>query len=640
MLKKNSLKRLTFAEVPISNDSFQPLELSPMDSIIIVGPSSSEELCRQAGDIFRRDYGVHIDHFFYNPKHSEDEESLVDLMSESGLAEIKESIQSLESLAGLVLITDEAFETRYSDTAALSDFLTGFFKIFREFIDKPTKKMAVCLQVGTESPGAFLEAVTGLFLSAGLEFGSVHFRTVFRDQNTDLRMALRSAMDRSKKPLQLICRDNELYMLQGKSSAILIGDGPSGLQLGKDDVILVSGGLSGVSAELGRSLAPFHPKLVFVGRTPIDSQSEQISENDKTALTRKKLEELRSEGIDAHYYQLDITDAKAVRSSISEIAGLYGKITGVIHGAGLLKDNFIKRMSPSDFATVVDVKFLGVLNLFESLDKTALRFFVGLSSAAAIQGNPGQVNYATGNRLMSGFLRSIKSFYPRINFKALMLPPIEGAGMAENSEVRELMRRMNASYITLDELSGMFLRELFNAPKGDVWILFMKSLPALSSAPLDTTPPVHDQSIFSAGTAQYTKSLFPMIDLVTDLNIDQGSLEAERTFDQEKDLWVNDHKPFKFLKHPIVSAIMALETFMEVAKILFPYLNVTGIREARFLDMIECYAHKPVTSNIQIRKISENDGNVLCDAMMFVEKGESGKIVERNHREFQGAGNT
>ncbi len=222
--QEDSLKRLTFAEVPISNDSFQPLELSPLDSIIILGPSSSEELCRQAGDIFRRDYGVHIDHFFYNPEHSEDEESLVDLMSDTGLAEIKESIRNLESLAGLVLITDEAFETRYSDTEALSDFLTGFFKIFREFIDKPTKKMAVCLQVGTESPGAFLEGVTGLFLSAGLEFGSVQFRTMFRDPNTDLRMALRSAMDRSKKPIQLICRDNELYTLQGKSSAILIGD--------------------------------------------------------------------------------------------------------------------------------------------------------------------------------------------------------------------------------------------------------------------------------------------------------------------------------------------------------------------------------------------------------------------------------
>ncbi|MGA8830882.1 MAG: acyltransferase domain-containing protein, partial [Desulfomonilaceae bacterium] len=265
--QENSLKRLTFAEVPISNDSFQPLELSPLDSIIILGPSSSEELCRQAGDIFRRDYGVHIDHFFYNPEHSEDKESLVDLMSDTGLAEIKESIRNLESLAGLVLITDEAFETRYSDTEAMSGFLTGFFKIFREFIEKPTKKMAVCLQLGTESPGAFLEGVTGLFLSAGLEFGSVQFRTMFRDPNTDLRMALRSAMDRSKKPIQLICRDNELYTLQGKSSAILIGD--TGLQLGEDDVILVSGGLSGVSAELGRSLAPFHPKLVFVGRTPI-----------------------------------------------------------------------------------------------------------------------------------------------------------------------------------------------------------------------------------------------------------------------------------------------------------------------------------------------------------------------------------
>ncbi len=629
--QEETLKRLTFNEVLISNDSFAPLELSPLDSIIIVGPSSSEELCKQAGDIFRRDYGVHIDHFFYNSKRSEDGESLVDLTSDSGLAEINESIRNLESLAGLVLVTDEAFETRYSDTVALSDFLTGFFKIFQKFMDKPTKKMAVCLQASAESPSAFLEAVTGLFLSAGLEFGSVQFRTVFLDPNTDLRMALRSAMDRSKKPIQLICRDNELYTLQGKSSAIMIGDGPSGLQLGKDDVILISGGLSGISAELGRSLAPFYPKLVFVGRTPVDS----ISENDGTALTRKKLEELRSEGIEAHYYQLDITDPKAVNSAISEIVGSHGKITGVIHGAGLLRDNFIKRMPPSDFTTVVNVKFLGVLNLFEALDKASLRFFVGLSSAAAVQGNPGQVNYAAGNRLMSGLLRSMKSFYPRINFKALMLPPIEGAGMAENSEVRELMRRMNASYITIDELTGMFLRELFNAPKSDVWTLFMKSLPSLSGAPLDTTAPNHDQSIFSAGPAQYTKSLFPMIDVVTDLNMDQSSLEADRTFDQEKDLWVTDHKPFKFLKHPIVSAIMALETFMEGAKVLFPYLNVTGIREARFLDMIECPAHKPVKSNIQVRKISSKGGIVLCDAMMFVEKDESGKILERNHSNFK-----
>ncbi|MCL5124085.1 MAG: SDR family NAD(P)-dependent oxidoreductase [Deltaproteobacteria bacterium] len=634
-VQEETLKRLVFAEAPITNDSFQPLELSPLDSIVIIGPTTSEDLCRQAGDIFRRDYGVHIDFFFYNPSNSVSEGPVVDLLSDSDVAAIKESILRQESIAGLVLITDEVFETRYSDTAFLSDFLAGFFKIFKEFIDKPTKKMAVCLQAGAEAPSAFLEAVTGMFLSAALEFSSVQFRTMFLDSPADLRMALRSSMDRSKKPTQMICRDGELYALQGEVSPILVHDGPAGLQPGKNDVILVSGGLTGVSAELARALAPFRPKLIFVGRTPISSVPANVDDDERGRLSGNKLEEMRLEGIDAHYYKLDITDSDAVRSTLSEIAIQHGKITGVIHGAGLLLDNFIKRMSPRDFSTVVNVKFQGALNIFEALDKTALRFFVALSSAAAIQGNPGQVNYAAGNRMMSGLLRSLKSFHSRINFKALMLPPIEGAGMAENSEIRELMRRMNASYITINELSGMFLRELFNGPKGDVWTLFMKNLPSLDSAPLDTTPPMLDQDAFGAGTVEFSRSMFPMIDEVTDLNMDQGSLHAQRTFNQAKDLWVVDHKPFKILKHPIVSAIMALETFMEASKALFPYLTVTGIRDARFLDMMECPANQSIKSHILVKKIAESGGNVICDAVLFQNKNDDGKFLEKNHSNFK-----
>jgi NAD(P)-dependent dehydrogenase (short-subunit alcohol dehydrogenase family) len=68
-----------------------------------------------------------------------------------------------------------------------------------------------------------------------------------------------------------------------------------------------------------------------------------------------------------------------------------------------------------------------------------LRFFVGLSSAAAIQGNPGQANYAAANRMMSALLRTLRRKNGAIRFKALMLPPVEGAGMAEDPEVREMM---------------------------------------------------------------------------------------------------------------------------------------------------------------------------------------------------------
>jgi hypothetical protein len=126
-----------------------------------------------------------------------------------------------------------------------------------------------------------------------------------------------------------------------------------------------------------------------------------------------------------------------------------------------------------------------------------------------------------------------------------------------------------------------------------------------------------------------------MLDSVPDLDMDKGSLRAVRIFDQQKDPWVVDHKPFKFMKHPIVSAIMAVETFMEASKTLFPYLNVIGLKEARFLDVIECPPHSSVESQIFVAKVLEEHGLILCDAIMCAQKDRSGKTIEKAHPNFK-----
>ena len=41
------------------------------------------------------------------------------------------------------------------------------------------------------------------------------------------------------------------------------------------------------------------------------------------------------------------------------------------------------------------------------------------------------------------------------------------------------------------------------------------------------------------------------------------------------------------MKNPLISAIMALETFMEAARLLYPYLVVSEVREVQFLEAIE-----------------------------------------------------
>jgi len=54
-----------------------------------------------------------------------------------------------------------------------------------------------------------------------------------------------------------------------------------------------------------------------------------------------------------------------------------------------------------------------------------------------------------------------------------MLPPIEGAGMAEDPEVRDMLRRRGVAYVHVHELAGLFGRELFVAPADDDGVMFI-----------------------------------------------------------------------------------------------------------------------------------------------------------------------
>lgn len=104
-----------------------------------------------------------------------------------------------------------------------------------------------------------------------------------------------------------------------------------------------------------------------------------------------------------------------------------------------------------------------------------------------------------------------------------------------------------------------------------------------------------------------------MIEGISCQDIRQGQLDASRSFSQEKDLWIADHRPFKFVKHPLVSAAMFVETFMEAARILYPHLQVRGIRQARFLDMIQCPPRVPRPSRISCRRTNNGLREVLCE---------------------------
>ena len=607
--KDDKLKRLIFRRLPLASQKVQPVELSPMDSVVIVSAATSD-LCKQVGDAFRRDYGVNILH--WNMLENEWAESYMgsDLRSSDGVAAMCEKLDRLESVSGLVVVIDQTFNSYIKDPSQLSGLLTGYFLVLKKFLESKSKKLAFTVRKADGIAEVLEEGILGMFLTGALEFSSVQFRSLSLEQGYELRSAMRSALDRNYKPIRMISSESEILTESGFVDPLVFESGER-MQLSGEDVIVISGGCSGITSSLALGLSVFKPIIVFIGRTKLESTN-----STKTLEILESLDRLKAQGVLAHYYSCDVTDVTRTKEVLDQITLDHGCITGIIHGAGYLKDSFIKQMSEEDFKGVVDVKYTGALNLFRSVDSRKLKFFFSLSSAAAVQGNPGQVNYSSGNRMMSSLGEFLSQEHRSTKFKALELPPVEGAGMAENEEIRSLMRRMNAGYITLEELSAMFMRELIVSTPGDATVLFMKTLPSLSSAPIDASGPEENGENFVAGSVSFKQEQFPSVGFVRTIDFSNGILEAERIFDQSVDLWIPDHKPFKFLKKPLVSAIMALETFMEAAQILYPDLHVRGVRDAKFLDIIEVGPTDRKIAKIHCRRMDFQAGEVAVEATM------------------------
>ncbi len=663
--QKSDIKRILFTEAPLEAGTLQPVELDLMESVAILSSTAGTGLRKEVGTVFRRDYGVNIVPLTFMESGADPENGGFDLLTESGAAQAVQRITQISSLAGMVITVDDLLEERLRSMEDVSLVLKGFFSLLKTFAESPVRKFALLIQK-SEQPDGFgrlvAEGMLGIFLSAALEYGSVQFRAVQLHKGIDLRDAVRGALDRGSKPVQTIYREDGTFTIQGREVPSSFPDSP-GLELGPDDVVVLSGGGYGITPFLARSLVPFGCKIVFLGRTELDpnmdfrkllsrqGKSEEVANEviDETspglpAAEREQevgrigraleivrnVERLRTLGVDASYYSCDVTDPGRVKTVLDRIVKRYKKIDGIVHGAGILRDRLIKEMTPEDFSSVVDVKFLGAWNLFHAARSFGLRFQVCLSSAASIQGNPGQCNYAAGNRMMAALMTHLRSQESSIRFKALMLPPIEGAGMAENPEIRALMKRMNATYVRVEELAELFCREIFIATPDDTWVLFMRSLPDLPTVRLDASELPVPPGEVRAAAVSFRKEDFPMIDSVSRIDIAKGELEATRTFSQARDLWVLDHKPFKFLKHPLVSAIMALETFMEAARILYPHLNVRSVRNAEFLDIIECPPGISRTSEISCRRVGGGGRDVACEVSLSTgEISPAGRVLER-----------
>ncbi|MFF4159313.1 SDR family NAD(P)-dependent oxidoreductase [Streptomyces sp. NPDC001678] len=216
---------------------------------------------------------------------------------------------------------------------------------------------------------------------------------------------------------------------------------PAPAELTADDLLLVTGGASGITAWCVAALAAERPcGFVLLGRSeladahdPADGQIDgQIDEPPRHRRIRALVEELRSRGAEAHYVAADVRDAAALATALAPYAG---RVTGVVHGAGVLGDSTLGELTADSVARVVDTKLAGLHNVLSCLDPGQLRRLVLFASVSGYWGNVRQTDYALANEALTRYGLAFAAAHPHCRVTPVVWGPWEGGMAARLSDL-------------------------------------------------------------------------------------------------------------------------------------------------------------------------------------------------------------
>jgi len=181
---------------------------------------------------------------------------------------------------------------------------------------------------------------------------------------------------------------------------------------------------------------------------------------------RANIEDFRRRGATVQYFQVDVNDETAMKRMLDTIYDQYGRIDGVVHGAGVIEDKLLADKEPASWSRVVETKVIGLLLLQKYLRPETLNFFTVFSSVAGRHGNSGQTDYATANELMNRLCCQLSHLWSsrgghRVNVKALCWGPwgktLFGTGMV--TELTEAKFNARGIILVSAEVGRRLFRE-------------------------------------------------------------------------------------------------------------------------------------------------------------------------------------
>ncbi len=228
------------------------------------------------------------------------------------------------------------------------------------------------------------------------------------------------------------------------------------LQWSNDDVVLVTGGARGITAECALGLAQISgAKMALIGSSPL-SKSHQ--DDPKGKEIRAVLDRYKAMGLTGQYYSGDISDAVAVADLVKQITQELGPISGVIHGAGLNRPRPVTAVSPSAAVQECVPKVCGITHLLDRLEPQRLKLVAGFSSIIGVTGMPGNAWYGFANETLANLLAAYGQANPQTHVVSIAYSVWDEVGMGARLGSVDNLRKQGIGAIPVDEGVLRFLR--------------------------------------------------------------------------------------------------------------------------------------------------------------------------------------
>ncbi len=240
------------------------------------------------------------------------------------------------------------------------------------------------------------------------------------------------------------------------------------------DVFLVSGGGRGITATCIIELAKkYKSTFILIARTKLCDEPEdfkdgkdllslrelmikkKISNKEKVVLPeidaaakeilaqreiKATIAKLKSLGSKVMLLSCDVTRFEDLKAAVKTATDKFGKITGIIHGAGLIRDKFLREKTRKDFDDIFGVKYYGLNNMIDLVNMAEIKYIILYSSIAGHFGNRGQADYSCANEYLNHFARYWKTINPMCNIMSVNWGPWD-AGMLDSALKREMIKR-------------------------------------------------------------------------------------------------------------------------------------------------------------------------------------------------------